>query len=74
MNIDFSINDEKTKQEMLVELRKETGLSRKAFADHFDIPYRTITDWERGERTMPDYVLRLIAYYIQSEGLKNDSE
>ena len=45
-------------------LRKETGMSRRKFCEHFGIPYQTMTDWELGHRTAPDYVIRLLAYYI----------
>ena len=45
---------EKTLQEQLIELREKTGMNRKEFAEFFQIPYRTMTDWERGERQMPD--------------------
>ena len=41
---------EKTLQEQLIELREKTGMNRKEFAEFFQIPYRTMTDWERGER------------------------
>ena len=27
--------------------------------------YRTVTEWERGTRKMPDYVFRLLAYRIK---------
>lgn len=66
---------EKTLQEQLIELRKQTGMNRKEFAEYFLIPYRTITDWERGERQMPDYLFRLLAYKVRMEKLiKNEGE
>ena len=37
---------EKTLQEQLIELREKTGMNRKEFAEFFQIPYRTMTDWE----------------------------
>ena len=51
------------------ELRESTGMNRKEFCDFFQIPYRTVTDWERDNRHAPDYVLRLLEYYIRMEGL-----
>ena len=36
---------------------------------YFEIPYRTVTEWERGTRKMPDYVLRLLAYKVKMEKL-----
>ena len=44
-------------------------MNRKQFAQYFDIPYRTMTDWERGERQMPEYLLRLLAYKVEMERL-----
>ena len=41
----------------------------KVFCEYFDIPYRTVTDWELGNRHCPEYVLRLLEYYIQMNGL-----
>ena len=31
-------------------LRAETGLNRKQFAEHFQIPLRTVEEWEAGRR------------------------
>ena len=45
-------------------LRKETGMKRRAFCEAFDIPYQTVTDWELGHRSAPDYVIRLLEYYV----------
>ena len=50
-------------------LRESTGMNRKEFSEYFGIPYRTVTEWERGTRKMPDYVLRLMAYKIEMENL-----
>lgn len=52
-------------QKKIKELRERTGMSRKDFCDYFQIPYRTVTDWESGKRHAPDYVIRLLEYYIQ---------
>jgi len=50
-------------------IRNSTGMNRKEFAEYFGIPYPTITDWELGNRHMPDYLLRLIAYKVEMEKL-----
>lgn len=65
---------EKSLQEKLIELRKQTGMNRKEFAAYFDIPYRTMTDWERGERQMPEYLLRLLAYKVEMEKLSGGED
>ena len=56
-------------QEILKELRKETGMNRVDFARYFDIPYRTVQDWELGNRKIPEYLLRLMEYKIRMEKL-----
>ena len=56
------------------ELRENTGMNRREFCDYFQIPYRTVTDWERDSRHAPDYVLRLLEYYIRMEGLCKNTE
>ena len=55
-------------RDKIKELRESTGMNRKEFCEYFGISYRTVTEWERGTRKMPDYVLRLLAYRIKMEG------
>ena len=58
--------DEKTdSQQVLKQLRQQMGMNRREFCDTFDIPYRTVTEWERGNRNAPGYVLRFLEYYIR---------
>lgn len=54
------------------ELRERTGMNRKEFCEYFQIPYRTVTEWERDNRHAPEYVLRLLEYYIQMENLAKE--
>ncbi|BAK46404.1 MAG: helix-turn-helix domain-containing protein [Eubacterium sp.] len=51
----------------LTELRTSTGMNRKEFCEYFGIPYRTMTDWELGNRHMPEYLFRLMAYKVKME-------
>ena len=51
----------------IIELRESTGMNRKEFCDYFGIPYRTVTEWERDNRHAPEYLLRLLEYYIRTE-------
>ena len=53
----------------LLELRKSTGMQRKEFADYFDIPYRTLQEWELGNRKMPRYLFNLMSYKVKIEKL-----
>ena len=50
-------------------MRESTGLNRKDFCKLVNIPYRTMTEWELDNRHAPDYVHRLLEYYIRNEGL-----
>ena len=56
------------------ELRESTGMNRREFCDYFHIPYRTVTEWERDNRHAPEYVLRLLEYYIRGEKLMKKGE
>ena len=60
-------------KEKLMEMRKRTGMNRREFAEYFGIPYRTVQDWELGNRQMPEYLFRLMDYKIRVE-LLVDSE
>ncbi len=42
------------------EMRFQTGLSQRKFANMFDIPVATLKDWEQGRRTPPTYVVTMI--------------
>ena len=61
-------------KDKIVELRESTGMNRKEFCEYFNIPYRTVTEWERDNRHAPEYVLRLLEYYIRMEGLMREKE
>lgn len=49
-------------KEELRKLRESTGMNRKEFCAYFEIPYMTVTDWELGNRRVPQYLLRLMEY------------
>ena len=62
-------------KDYLIRLRESTGMTRKEFCEYFEIPYRTVQDWELGNRKMPDYLLRLMEYKIRMEqGIKAGKE
>ena len=52
------------------ELRTATGLSQAKFAKLLDIPTRTIEDWEGGRHKPPDYVVKLIEFYLKNQPKK----
>ena len=61
-------------QSGMKELRESTGLNLREFCEKFDIPYRTMTEWELGHRTAPPYVLRLLSYYVEMQDKLNEKE
>jgi len=69
MDYEVKNTEEYCGKEMLVELRKSAGMSRKEFCSYFNIPYRTLQAWELGDREMPEYLFRLMEYKIRMEKL-----
>lgn len=49
------------------EERTKMGLTQREFADLTGIPYRTIQSWEGGQRKCPDYVERLLLFYLENK-------
>lgn len=58
----------------LKKIREDLGMNRTEFSHYIDIPLRTLEEWEAGRRQMPDYVLRLLTYYIKTERLLAERE
>lgn len=50
------------------ELRERSGMTRGQFAEYFEIPYRTVQNWELGLRECPEYLLKLMQYKLDREG------
>lgn len=50
-------------------LRQQAGMTQKAFGEYFSIPRRTLEDWESNQRSCPEYLVQLIEYKLQKEGL-----
>ncbi len=53
-------------------IRELSGMSRTQFAKYFGIPYRTLQDWELGNRKCPKYLLALMVHKLRKEGVIND--
>lgn len=51
------------------ELREQSGMNMKRFAEYFGIPYRTVQNWEAGVNKCPEYLLDLMEYKLKHEGL-----
>lgn len=48
--------------------RKQVNMSRREVAEWLEIPYRTLTNWENGERPCPVYIEKLIVEKILRDG------
>lgn len=59
------------KEAEIKDLRFLTGLSQAKFGEKYDIPLRTIQDWEAGRRIPPVYVEKLLARAV-IEDFKNE--
>lgn len=46
------------------EIRERTGLSQRRFSARYEIPTRTIENWESGKSKAPDYVIKLLARVV----------
>ncbi len=51
------------------EIRLASGMTRQEFCEYFNISYRTVQDWELGNRNCPEYLMQLILYKLQHEGI-----
>lgn len=45
-------------------LRESTGLTQRAFAELLGIPKRSIENWESEVSKPPEYLVRLIAFFL----------
>lgn len=52
------------------ELRERSGMNKTKFAEYFEIPYRTVQNWESGVNKCPDYLLKLLQYKLDNENKK----
>jgi DNA-binding transcriptional regulator YiaG len=49
----------------ITEVREACGLTKKAVSDRLGIPYRTIQNYELGERKIPDWLIDMICREIK---------
>lgn len=57
-------------EEQCEEFRKivaQTGLSLAKFAERYEIPRRSVENWSGGQRTAPDYVIKLLARVVSED-------
>lgn len=55
-----------TPAEQIRAIRQSTGLSQAVFAARYEIPKRTIENWETGVRCPPPYVVRLLEFAVKA--------
>lgn len=70
----LKISDERSLKVTVKELRTDAGMTQKEFSDYFNIPRRSIEDWETEKRTPPEYLVKLIEYKLRAEGKINKEE
>lgn len=52
-----------------VELKKSTGMTLKEISDYFGVPLRTVENWSSGVNKCPDYLIELMRYKLEREGI-----
>ena len=57
----------KTNNNKIKELRKITGLNQMEFSRKYNIPKRTLEDWERSLRTPPVYLIELLERAVKED-------
>lgn len=67
------IKTEMTEIMTIKEIRALTGLSQQKFSFATQIPLNSLRAWETGYRTPPDYVVKLLEYFVTRE-LKKPSD
>ncbi len=67
-DVDFLLSN-KSADYIIRTLRERSGMNRREFSEHTEIPVRTLEDWESSRRTPPRYVLRLLCYLFKYEEL-----
>jgi DNA-binding transcriptional regulator YiaG len=51
------------------ELRHQSGMTQQQFSEYFGIPRRTIENWEAGVNKCNGYLIDLMIYKLNHEGI-----
>ena len=63
-------NKKESKMELTIrEIRERSGLSRGEMCKLLGVPYRTLQNWELGERIPPKYLVELIDFRVRHSDL-----
>ena len=68
-DIILGMEDENMDADKVRELRKRSGMTQKAFADFFEMPKRTVENWEGSKAVCSDYLFNLMEYKLLNEGI-----
>ncbi len=49
------------------EMRESLGITQSEFATRYNIPFRTIQNWEAGVRKPPEYIISLLANHVRAD-------
>ncbi len=49
------------------EMRKRLGDTQSEFAARYNIPFRTIQNWESGTRKPPEYIISLLEHHVEED-------
>ena len=60
-------NEDRKVKEKIREIRSMTGLSQRAFAVKYNIPRRTLENWESGKAEPPAYVVDMLRKIIEMD-------
>ena len=55
-------------------LRINAGMTQREFSDYFEIPKRTLQDWESNNTSCSIYLLKLMQYKLTHEGIIRNAE
>lgn len=61
----FEISKDSDASDIIIGIRRPTGLSKNAFAEKYGIPISTYEKWERGETCPPEYVINLLKFKVE---------
>ena len=64
------VAEQKSVDAKIKKIRQISGLTQEEFSKKYNIPTRTIENWESGDRVPPEYVVMLLEFKVQHD-LKN---
>lgn len=67
MEVPYEFEEVQTASMSFKELRISSGMNKTEFAKYFNVPYRTIQNWDAGVRECPEYLMELMEYKLNNE-------